>query len=62
MRTYKIEVEETVLVAYWIDADSEEQVRKLWQDGDFAEWDRHVKEQNDELISIEIQNEMETAR
>ena len=62
MKTYKIEVEETVWVAYWIDADSEEQVRKLWQEGDFAEWDRHVQEQNDELISIEIQNEMETTK
>ena len=62
MTTYKIEVEETVLVSYWIDANSEEQVRELWQAGNFAEWDRHVKEQNDELISIEIQNEMETTK
>lgn len=62
MTTYKIEVEETIWVSYWIEADSEEQVRKLWQEGDFAEWDRHVQEQNDELISIEIEKRMETAQ
>ena len=62
MPTYKIEVEETIWVSYWIDADNEEQVRKLWQEGDFAEWDRHVQEQNDELISIEIQEQRETTK
>lgn len=53
MKTYKIEVEETVLATYWIDADNEEQAKALWQTGEFESWNRCAKEQNDEIILIE---------
>ena len=57
MKTYKIDVEETVLATYWVDADSEEQAKALWQNGDIMEWNRHATEQNDELISITLDSE-----
>ena len=52
MKTYEIEVEETVLVTYWIDADSEEQAKALWISGEFDSWNRCATEQNDEIILI----------
>lgn len=57
MKTYKIEVEETVIATYWVDADNEEQAKALWQNGDIAEWNRHETEANDELISITLDSE-----
>lgn len=53
MKTYKIEVEETVIATYWIDADNKEQAKALWQAGEFESWNRCAKEQNDEIILIE---------
>lgn len=53
MKTYKITVEETFIATYWVTAHSELHAKSLWQNGDIAEWDRHVTEQNDELILIE---------
>ena len=58
-KTYKIEVEETVIATYWIDADNEEQAKALWQAGEFESWNRCAKEQNDEIILIE-EYELET--
>lgn len=55
MATYKIEVEETVVATYWVEADSEEQAKTLWQNGDVAEWDRYETEANDELIGITLE-------
>jgi hypothetical protein len=57
MKTYKIQVEETVLATYWVDADSEQQAKTLWENGDIAEWDRYETEANDELISITLYSE-----
>jgi hypothetical protein len=57
MKTYKIQVEETVLATYWVDADSEQQAKTLWENGDIAEWDRYETEANDELISITLDSE-----
>ncbi len=57
MKTYKIQVEETVLATYWVDADSEQQAKTLWENGDTAEWDRYETEANDELISITLDSE-----
>jgi len=58
MKTYKIQVEETVLATYWVDADSEQQAKTLWENGDIAEWDRYETEANDELISITLDSEI----
>ena len=52
-KTYMIEVEETVIATYWIDADNEEQAKALWRAGEFESWNRCAKEQNDEIILIE---------
>lgn len=57
MKTYKIEVEETVIATYWVDANSPEHAKTLWQNGDIAEWNRHETEANDELISITLDSE-----
>ena len=57
MKTYKIEVQETVIATYWVDADSEQQAKTLWQNGDTMEWNRHETEANDELISITLDSE-----
>jgi hypothetical protein len=57
MKTYKIEVEETVWATYWVDADTEEQAITLWKNGDIMEWNRHETEANDELISITLDSE-----
>jgi len=54
MKTYKIEVEETCTATYWVDAESEEQAKTLWESGDIMEWNRHATEQDDVLISITI--------
>lgn len=53
MKTYKIEVEETVIATYWVDADNEEQAKALWIAGEAENWNRWDKEQNDEIILIE---------
>ena len=58
MKTYKIQVEETVLATYWVDAESEEQAKTLWKNGDIAGWDRYETEANDELISITLDSEI----
>ena len=57
MKTYKILVEETVLVNYWIEAPSEQHAYSIWKNGDIAEWDRHEKEANDVLISIVLDSD-----
>ena len=57
MKTYEIKIEETVLVTYWVDADTEEQAVTLWKNGDIMEWNRHETEANDELISITLDSE-----
>jgi hypothetical protein len=54
MKTYKIEVEETCTATYWVDAESEEQAKTLWESGDIMEWNRYATEQDDVLISITI--------
>ena len=54
VKTYKIDVEESCIATYWVDAESEEQAKTLWESGDIAEWDRYATEQNDVLISITI--------
>ena len=59
IKTYRIEVEETVIATYWIDADNEEQAKALWIAGEFESWNRCAKEQNDEIILIE-EYELET--
>ena len=59
MKTYKIEVEETVIATYWIDADNEEQAKTLWQTGEFESWNRCATEQNDEIILVK-EYELET--
>jgi hypothetical protein len=54
MKTYKIDVEETCTATYWVDAESEEQAKTLWESGDIMEWNRYTTEQDDVLISITI--------
>jgi hypothetical protein len=61
MKTYEIEVEETVWATYWIDADTEEQAKALWRSGDFDTWNRCATEQNDEIILI-TEHETEKAK
>jgi len=62
MKTYEIEVEETVLVTYWIDAETEEQAKALWRSGEFDSWNRCATEQNDEIILITEHDLMETTK
>jgi hypothetical protein len=62
MKTYEIEVEETVLVTYWIDAQTEEQAKALWRSGEFDSWNRCATEQNDEIILITEHDLMETTK
>jgi hypothetical protein len=62
MKTYEIEVEETVLVTYWIDAETEEQAKALWKSGEFDSWNRCATEQNDEIILITEHDLMETTK
>ena len=57
MKTYKIEVEETVLATYWVDADSEEQAKTLWQNGTAWSGTDTQPNKNDELISITLDSE-----
>lgn len=52
-KTYKIEVEETVIATYWVDADNEEQAKALWRAGEAENWNRWDTEKNDEIILIE---------
>ena len=59
MKTYKIEVEETVIATYWVDADSEEQAKTLWQNGNSWTGTDTQPNKNDEIILIE-EYELET--